>query len=280
MSQDLILRTVKKNWARGGLEDLSYTPISVSSPETPKVVPTPEERARLGKLATLRARAESGDARSQKEWRVTLTKVAALRVRARGGDPKAVRACQVLEQSGIFGKSRKSASNGDAPNTLSGEVVGRQEIMGREELLGEFVGDEERLSRDAGSAERDATSRVCGTFPNFARNRKHHQRGRRLRKLVWRSARGDASATSRLQQVTSRLQQRSSAGDARATALLREVQDMRSRAQARVASQTATSPAAALTPTAPPPGAPPAAAPPIEVTYAAPAADYGDEYDE
>jgi hypothetical protein len=279
MSQDLLLKTVKKSWARGGLEDLSYTPISASSPEAPKVVPTPEERARLGKLATLRARAESGDARSQKEWRVTLTKVASLRVRARGGDPKAVRACQILEQSGIFGKSRKTTASGNDPHALSGELVGRQEIMGREELLGEFVGDEERMSRDAGSSERAASARVCGAFPNFARNRKRHQRSRRLRKLVWRSARGDASATTRLQQVTSRLQQRSSAGDARATALLQQVQNMQVQAQAQVASQAVT-PAAAPTTTTPPPGAPPAAALPIEVTYAAPTADYGDEYDE
>jgi hypothetical protein len=55
-----------------------------------------------------------------------------------------------------------------AVNTMSGELVGLQEIMGSaeimgsEEIMGEFVGDEARLARDAGPAERAASARMIG----------------------------------------------------------------------------------------------------------------------
>jgi len=196
MSTDLIFTNCKKSWAR---DDLSYKPLAATSPSPAKLVPTPGETARLRSLTSLRARAESGDAKARKEWQVMHAKVAALRVRARGGDPKALRACQILEDSGLFGKSPRSP--------VSGELVGRQEIMGRqedmgsEEIMGAFVGDEERLARDAGPAERDASARISGLFS--PRSVLKRIRSRKLkadrRSKVWRATRGSARAFSDLQ---------------------------------------------------------------------------------
>jgi hypothetical protein len=265
MSRDLILRSTPKNWARG---DASCAPSPVALPPTPRIVLTPEEKTRVGKLAALRSKAASGDAKARKEWRFAQAKIAMLRDRARGGDPKATRSCQVLEQGGLFGKPVKPSVSGR--EEISGELVGRMEISG-EESLGEFVGDEERLARESGPAERAAAARISGASPRRHRGK---QRSRNLRKLVWRASRGDAAAAAKLQQVTARLQQRASAGDARASAVLQKVQSMQVRAQAQAAQQ----------PAAPPP--PPAYAPPqptptqpIEATYAAPAADFEEDYE-
>jgi hypothetical protein len=265
MSRDLIFKTLKKSWAR---DDFTYKPSLAPAASTPKLVPTPEESARLKKLSDLRSRAESGDEKSKKEWRAAHTRVVALRVRARGGDPKAIRACQVLEQSGVFGKSQKTTVSGS--ERPSREFVGRQEIMGSDDVFGEFVGDEERLARDAGPTERAASARISGPFSaiasRFARKGKRGHQGRRLSKLAWRASRGDAAAAAKLQQVTTRLQQRASSGDARATALLQKVQAVQARAQAQAQAAQQVAPTAAPT-YAPPPAAP---APVANVTYSAP----------
>jgi len=364
MSRDLIFKTLKKSWAR---DDFTYKPSLAPAASTPKLVPTPEESARLKKLSDLRSRAESGDPKAVKEWRAAHTRVVALRVRSRGGDPKAVRACQVLEQSGVFGKSHnltvsgvdvksaaeilerarkgdtqaqetfrkmaagakgtpegraildavikahQSSSSGygfgapggykmtglskqgtfitwtapfpDSTGTMapafakpvtgitwsaSGTFSGREEIMGSDDVFGEFVGDEERLARDAGPTERAASARISGPFSaiasRFARKGKRGHQGRRLSKLAWRASRGDAAAAAKLQQVTTRLQQRASSGDARATALLQKVQAVQARAQAQAQAAQQVAPTAAPT-YAPPPAAP---APVANVTYSAP----------
>ncbi len=341
MSYDLILKRpdiIRKSWAR---DDVSYKSIMSATAAGPKLVPTAEEKARISKLAALRMKAESGDRTAKKEWQRVSTKVAALRVRARGGDPKAVRACQILEDSGLFGKSRNISVNGwqhkhphfaayqaeKHRRALLGKFVGRDDFLGKfvgdEERtlreigpserkdcpsgkvpvvrmfadetkkknplyvrrtvceepgkvdllkgsLSEFVGDEERTLREAGLSERSASNRVHGDLPSeiVGRwSRRSSKRKRHLRRLVWQSARGDANASAKLQQITMRLQQRSNAGDARAAALLQQIQSMQSSAQAKFAAQPATT--AVITP---PPGAPPAAPPPapINVTYPAP----------
>jgi hypothetical protein len=369
MSRDLLLKTTSINWARG---DSSCRPSPVALPPTPRITLNAEEKKRVAKLAALRARAASGDEMARKKWRFTQAKVAMMREQARSGDKMAARSCQVLEQSGLFGKSVKVTSasgfethktyladasvepgkaatlvleprvaissptltvvtsdgnfeligivrggkvvfphatlqdlrgglvvpgvvSREAPlkiavrNTGAGRgvvnaelngtaVSGREESCGREEILGEFVGDEERMARDAGPAERDASARVRGDYQHRGGDR--GRRARQLRKLVWRATRGDAGAAARLQQVTSSLQQRASSGDARATALVQKIQAMQARAQSQLAAQQAQqaqATAPATTPVAAPP--PPPAAASLNVTYAAPASDYSDDYE-
>lgn len=156
------------------------------------------------------------------------------------------------------------------------DASGREESCGREEILGDFVGDEERLAHDAGPAERASAARISGAAP-WGRRSRGKSRARHLRKLVWRASRGDAAASAKVQAISARLQQRSSAGDARATALLQKIQAMQARAQA-ISTQPGATPAAAPA-YAPPP--PPVPAPVANVTYAAPyASDVDPEYDE
>ena len=142
--------------------------------------------------------------------------------------------------------------------------------LGSSEIMEEFVGDEERLSRDAGPAERTASARICGEYPS--RRGRSRNRGRRLRVLAWKSSRGDAAATAKLQQITTRLQQRASAGDTRAANLLSQIQTAQTQAQSQVTSQPA---AAASAYAYPPTGSPPAA--PAPVTYTAPAQDFTED---
>jgi hypothetical protein len=276
MAYDLLLKTTTKNWARGA-EDTSYKPYLTTS-KSPKVTPTRREVAMLAGVSRLRQRAAAGDAKASSDLKKLHAKVVALRVRAKGGDPEASRTCQLLEQSGVLGPSRDKGTASLKPSNskASGDLVGRQEIMGSE-IFGEFVGDEERLSREAGPSELSASARLSGSSPpswirRLTRSKGRKSRSRRLRKLAWRASRGDSSATAKLQAVTDRLRQRASAGDARASAVLQEIQAVQARAQAS-AQQNSTA-----TPYAPPPAAsPPTSNVPVEVTYTAPAAYADDE---
>lgn len=261
MSYDLFLGTTKKNWAREVTPVLK--PVTAASPGLSL---TPAERARVRQLATLRAKAEGGNPAARREWRKVMTSVVALRVRARGGDPRAVRACQVIEETGLFGKSARVTTSGADPrrsqtvSALAQHRASSTKAADDEESLGEFVGDEERAAREAGGSERVAASRIGHSrgprewqaYRDRARSRikgayptqllgqwrgKGRERRRHLRRLLRRSLRGDAAATARVQQLTARLTQRSQAGDARASALLQQVQQETAREQARLATQ-------------------------------------------
>ena len=170
--------------------------------------------------------------------------------------------------------------DGSDGDDILGELLG--EIDG-DDALGAFVGDEDRTAREAGGAEREAASRVRGDYAVLGQWRgRGSRRRRRLRRLVERSVRGDASATAKLQQVTARLTQRSQAGDQRATALLQQVQSWTATYQSQL---TATpTQAANYVPGAPSPYVPPVATPTpatqvlANVTYPAPASqDYYDD---
>ena len=384
MSQDLFLGITKKNWARDALDLTPLRPV-VSAPARLSPPLTPAEKKRVGEIATVRARAESGDPAARKEWRKITTAVVGLRVRAKGGDPRAVRACQVLEETGVFGRTQKISVSGTEdfqplspelqqvgktlkdklqsvtnlthvqfepahlrdgteelgvsifspkhnnpdyvdtidnqrllitftknPNgfTMTSElrrwgsettsliakhvtsaksvedavhqaVVIIQKFLKTwpetrnisvsgnwtshnmryassrlrrafqsddsgsevESLLGEFVGDEARTACEAGGAEREACARVQGAYSLLGGWGGHsNRRSRRLRRLVERSARGDAAASAKLQQVTARLTQRSQAGDQRAAALLQQVQSWTTTYQTQLAPTTTPTP--------------------------------------
>ena len=272
MSQDLFLKTVRKNWARGSSSEFltPLKPVMENSRLSPPL--TAAEKKRVGEIATVRTKAESGDPAARKEWRKISTAVVGLRVRARGGDPRAVRACQVLEETGVFGRSQKISVSGAGRGGLlassaASQLRSRQAAApapqyqdddsgsAGESLLGEFVGDEARTAREAGGAERDACARVQGTYSLLgAWGGRRGRRRRHLRRLVERSARGDAAAAAKLQQVTARLTQRAQAGDQQAAALLQQVQSWTSTYQSRLAANpalAATSPYAAPVPYAP-----------------------------
>lgn len=265
MSRDLILKTVEKNWARGQVS--TQAALTATSTVT-KLTPTAEEKSRVEKLASLRMRAESGDTGAKKQWRKTLSRVRDLKTRAKRGDARAARACQVLEDSGLFGHTQKISVSG--ADRLLGEIANLAESSGAAEILGDFVSDEDRLAGEAGSCEREASARVSGALP-WGRRRKRRSGARRLRKLAWRASRGDASASARLQSASARLQARANAGDARAQAMLQKVRDVQARAQATSTQQPAATPVYA-----PPPPVP---APVASATYATPAEESYDEYE-
>lgn len=299
MSYDLVLPIVKKNWSRESLPLLK----PVVATKT-KLVLTAVEKARLSQLAALKSKAESGNSAAGKEWRKTVGKVVALRVRAKGGDARAVRACQVLEGSGLFGKV--SVSGKDLPrkkNPFSDETACREPAkknpFSTDDSLGAFVGDEERTEREAGLTEQRATARVRGAYSTQLLGQwrdRGRRRRRHLQQLVRRSARGDAAATAKLQQVTARLSQRAATGDTRASSVLQQIQSMTSRAQSVTPTATPYYPYSTTVPgvpqplvpgplipaMSPPPGAPPAAPPPVtypttaQTSYATP---YEDDYD-
>ena len=299
MSHDLILKTAKKNWARGSSPE--FLPPLKSVVDAPSKLSPPltaAERKRVSEIATIRTKAESGNPDAQREWRKISTAVVGLRVRAKGGDPRAVRACQVLEETGIFGRTQKITMNGAGKggllaSTASSQLRSQQAASPQssdddsgstiESLLGAFVGDEDRTAREAGGAEREAASRVRGDYSSLGQWRgRGSRRRRRLRRLVERSVRGDASATAKLQQVTARLTQRSQAGDQRSTALLQQVQSWTSTYQTQLAANPTQ--AANYVPGAPSPYVPPVATPTpatqvlANVTYPAPASqDYYDD---
>lgn len=237
MSQDLFLGIVKKNWARGALDANPLPPLHpvVATPARLSPPMTAAERARVGKIYSIRSRAESGDPAARKEWRKISTAVVGLRVRARGGDPRAVRACQVLEETRLF--SQKSSLSGAATHQPPPQLpVDDGSGSETEHLLGEFVGDEARTAREAGGAEQEADARVRGEYAVLGQwNWRGRRRRRHLRHLVERSVRGDANAAAKLQQVTARLTQRSQAGDQGATSLLQQVQSWTTTYQARLA---------------------------------------------
>ena len=255
MSLDLFLGVTKKNWARGGSEAILPTLKSVvATPSRLSPPLTAAEKKRVGEITVVRTRAESGDPAARKEWRKISTAVVGLRVRARGGDPRAMRACQVLEETGLFGRAQKVTVSGAGrggllASTAAAQLRSRQaatppqyqapdDTSGSEveRLLGEFVGDEARTAREAGEAEQEACARVQGAYSLLGGWGGRRGRGqRRLRRLEERSARGDVNATAKLQRVTARLTQRAQAGDPRAAALLQQVQSQ------TVQSQTAQS---------------------------------------
>jgi hypothetical protein len=311
MSRDLLFKSLKTNWARGDETSSRVAGATASRacgevPTTdPKLLPTIAEKGHLEKLVALRERAAAGDEQAKKDWQAANVKLKNLRARAQGGDPNAVRACKILSAfRGDRAALEERAARGDEAAKIQltkkniresvkreqregaeemwGAGSGREEICGKEEILGEFVGDEERLLRDAGQTERSASVRIRGDYPtsnpSWRRNRRH--KGRRLRKLAWKASHGDANAATRLQQVTTRLQQRSAAGDTQATALLQKIQAAQSQLPSQATpynpAQPATYPPAAPFVANPPP----VLNPPLNVTYAAPPADYSDDYEE
>ena len=317
MSRDLFLKTVRKNWARGSSSEL-LPPLKPVVDTASRLSPplTAAERKRVGEIAVVRTKAESGDPAARKEWRRISTAVVGLRVRAKGGDPRAVRACQVLEETGVFGRTQKvtvSGAGGAGRGSLlassaSSQLRSRQAAPPQssdddsgsvvESLLGEFVGDEDRTAREAGRAEREAADRVRGTYTALGQwGGRGGRRRRHLRRMVERSVRGDAAATARLQQVTAKLTQRAQAGDQRAAALLQQVQSWTSTYQSRLTAspnQATTYPpqpyAAPVAPQSTPYSSPyaaaatlqatsqPASQPVANVNYPAPA--FRDDYDD
>lgn len=272
MAYDLIFKNTKANWARDGLSARIPSPILPSStPVAPraKLVLTPGEKKSVEAIAVVKMKAASGDPAAKKKWKKISARLAAVKASAAKGDPKARRACQVLLESGLFGRTQEiSLSGSDLPRKASpftksdlverakkgdvaaqielrrvksrelanaeelslGALVGRQEITGVEKLLGAFVGDEERTARDAGSAERDASSRIRGR--NVSSSCGRRDLGRRVQRLSQRAARGDAAASAKLQRINTRLSQRAATGDPRAVAALSRVQALESQNQA------------------------------------------------
>jgi len=99
MAQDLVLKTVKKNWARGTrMRPLVDARLSVGKP---KLACTPEETDRLFDIATLKLSAQSGDKDAQERWKVLRVQVESLKKKAKSGDPKSQRALQLLSDSRI-----------------------------------------------------------------------------------------------------------------------------------------------------------------------------------
>ena len=101
MAQDLVLKTVKKNWARGTrLRPLMDARLSVGKPKV-AFTPTQEETDRLFDIATLKLSAQSGDKDAQERWKVLRVQVESLKKKAKSGDPKSQRALQLLSDSRI-----------------------------------------------------------------------------------------------------------------------------------------------------------------------------------
>jgi len=113
MSKDIFLKIVKKNWARGAC-DAPLPPMAAQK----KLVLTADEKERLAKIAALRMKAESGDRKAQKQWKLLSRRAAAIGKKARQGDPKAKRMVEVINQSGVLGPAQRisgSASGTDWP---------------------------------------------------------------------------------------------------------------------------------------------------------------------
>ena len=228
MSYDLILKHSNINWARGGA---GLTPQPAAPAAAPgKLTCTPEEKAKLAKIAAVKRAAEKGDKKAQAQWQnLIAVGIPALKAKAAKGDPKAQRDLQCLKASGLFA----------APAGVRGEFIGRrlrgagggksgQIVMGAypTEILGSDLNDDElAVAQEGGSSERQALARVRGDFIGLG-SEMGRRRGRRthhLKRIVKKAAQGDANALNQMQQIQQRLGQRAASGDPRANTLLQRI---------------------------------------------------------
>ena len=105
MAYDLFLGIIPKSWARGA-------PAAQTQPTAsePAVICTPEEKAKLEKLALIKMRAESGDKKAQKQWKAMLSGIPPLKAKAKQGDPKARRTLLILRQGGFLQRAQVFAN--------------------------------------------------------------------------------------------------------------------------------------------------------------------------
>ena len=113
MSYDLILKRSNINWARGGAAPAQQPAAPAAMPA--KFTCTPEEKAKLAKIAAVKAAAQKGDKKASAQWQNLLAVgIPALKARAAKGDPKAKRDLQCLKASGLFA----------APAAVRGDFIG------------------------------------------------------------------------------------------------------------------------------------------------------------
>ena len=258
MSYDLVLKNTKTSWARG-LSSLpsvtstapmklpSLTATTSKAPSLAELRCTSEEKAKLAKIASVKAAAQKGDKNAQKQWKNLLAVgIPALRTKAATGDLKAKRDLQCLRASKLF-----------APGVAL--MGGKKAFIGAypAQIMGGSLNDDElAVARDSGSSERGALARVRGDFIGqypYQRTRlsgtRHYQinlhrnegrkgrKGRKgrvhqLKKIVKQAAQGDTNALTKLQRVQQRLSQRA-ARDPRAGALLQKINQWYSTYQAQ-----------------------------------------------
>ena len=126
MSYDLILKRSNINWARGGTIPIPQPTAPAATPD--KLACTPEEKAKLAKIAAVKAAAGKGDRKARAQWQNLLAVgIPALKARAAKGDPKAKRDLQCLKASGLFA----------APAAVNGEFIGAYptQILGDDKEL-------------------------------------------------------------------------------------------------------------------------------------------------
>jgi hypothetical protein len=261
MSYDLILKRSNINWARGGVALIPSPTAPTTSAAVPgKLACTPEEKAKLIKIAAVKRAAGKSDKKAKAQWENLLAVgIPALKAKAAKGDPKAKRDLQCLKASGLF--ATPAAVRGEfigaySPHpAASGHVrqliqLARQGNRRAQGILsasriswvqGEFIGDyptqilgsdlnddELAVAQEGGSSERQALARVRGDFIGLSsevgrRRRRRGKRTQHLKKIVKKAAQGDTNALNQMQQVQQRLSQRAASGDPRANTLLQRI---------------------------------------------------------
>ena len=107
MSQDLILSFTKKDWSRTPPTIVHECGPEMCMVSYQKAPLTDDEKSKLGKLARVKMKADSGDKPAQRQWKEITLKLAILRSRAEKGDPRARHTLGILEDSGLFGHVQK-----------------------------------------------------------------------------------------------------------------------------------------------------------------------------
>jgi hypothetical protein len=155
MAHDLFFKSSSRNWSRD-LDDVA--PIQPS----PKLETAIEKKvkAQTSKLAATKAAAAGGNKKAQKKWAKICKKVGKIQKAADAGNPDAARQLDKIRATGLF-TIASSATSGDDRLTeivtsgddrlteiltsgddslteilTSGDFVGRQEILGKDEILG------------------------------------------------------------------------------------------------------------------------------------------------
>jgi hypothetical protein len=167
MAYDLLFKHNPHNWSRD-LDDVA--PIE-DSPKRAAAVDL-KAQAQTAKLAAIKAAADRGDKKAKKKWGKICKKVARIQKAANSGNPDAIKQMTKINATGLFIPAMISGNDKLTEILTSGAFVGRDEILGKDEILGAFVGKDEilgrgqfigeeelALAREGGACERAALAR-------------------------------------------------------------------------------------------------------------------------